>query len=191
MTRRGFGIGRKDKWALNCFQSCISALVKATFIRQGQLFLIPQRFGMQHEWHKRVGIKGPTHPPILSSTGFFISRRRSPARLEIKRILCSRFIAICLWTQTLGTQFHLAQGTRPFKRLHIRLWVQHPSCPTSDYRDTFKKFLQIPCQVPAGTNSKYSWQYWTALWTQKAGPERVQKTLNLFLDAKLQSHSQR
>lgn len=44
MNRGGLGIGNKDRWALNCFECCISILVKTRFGRQVQ-FLIPQELG--------------------------------------------------------------------------------------------------------------------------------------------------
>ena len=83
---------KKEKW-MNCFQRFTYVLVKTQFIRKVHLFLIPQRIRLQSEWHQGGW---PTHPTTLSIC-FFRSGRKSSTKMEIKRFLCSRFRAVCLW----------------------------------------------------------------------------------------------
>ena len=71
----------------------------------------------------------PSHPTTLSSVCFFISGRKSSAKMNSKRFLCSRFRTRCLWnvwanipTKALecfsfpvDTLFHFSFGKKAWK----------------------------------------------------------------------------
>lgn len=118
MNERGFGISKKDRLPLKYFQSHISVIVKTQFVRQVQLFLIPQKLVCKlndiQKWTQ------PTNYIILSL--LLYQGERSSGKNEIKRFLCYRFRAVFLWNDLanlstmalerfsfpLGTQFHFS-----------------------------------------------------------------------------------
>lgn len=54
INRGDLGFGKKYWWILSCFWSYISGPVKTRFVKQGQLFLIPQRIGLLPKLYRRV-----------------------------------------------------------------------------------------------------------------------------------------